>query len=326
MSYLSRDGHARSNDIKSNVKKIVDELKHRIITLVSSNDDKQEIENNESTSKGKRKKKLKGEIKKKRRVSLHVSESLSLASEEDREYALMINLKRLRTLVKQFDVLTFFGDDEGAEIFTARLASNLSTKLNQRKHDKSLFNENSKVHAVVAESIHEGLSVMLTLAAWRLRLLQKEEKILLEKEDILGLGKDELAEDEINEPHFVVNLRNRIISVVELCFEQFLMHENTGEEMSLDKFPEAMVKFANSAQVIAGKIASDLRILFPKIWQKAASPLLRSLALTEDGKLIGGFVRHFRSQEDTVSLFAVFTLILYVKSLIFFSLLPPSYV
>lgn len=43
--------------------------------------------------------------------------------------------------------------------------------------------------------------------------------------------------------------------------------------------------------------ASDMRSLCPKEWSNAASSHLRLLAITEDARLIGGYVRYFRSKE-----------------------------
>ena len=309
--YLARGDHARANDVKNKLKEMFEELKRRILDLSSEEEDGEDNEDDdketeESESPNKRKRPSKGKrVSKRRRISLASNDSStksSLSSQEDSEYVFMINLKRFRTLVKQCDALAFLGGDEGVDFLTSQIAKCLSKRLNVRKGDRSCFEDDSKVHTIVADAIDEGLSVLLTLTAWRLRLLQQEEKLLIEKEDLLVEEKEEEEDDEeMSEPHITLELRNRIIEIIELCFEQFLTHENTGEDASLEKYPAAMLQFTNRVQATAGKVSSDLRVLFPKAWKNAASPILRSLALTEDGRLIGGFVRHFRSQEEMVS-------------------------
>ena len=51
-------------------------------------------------------------------------------------------------------------------------------------------------------------------------------------------------------------------------------------------------------QQSGGKIASDLRTLLHRELANASSPFLREVSITDDSRLIGGFVRYFRSKEQ----------------------------
>ena len=297
MSYLSKGDHARVNDVKNVLKKMAEVLKKRVLDLVADGDTDDITEENVTPNRKRKTRKKEDNSSKKRKISLDSSQD----SKEDSEYVLMINLKRLRILSKSYDILSPLGGDDGVEHFTFELTRKLSQQLTSRKANKLVFEDNQKVHGLVAQSIYEGLNLLLVLTAWRLRLLQDEEKVLILEEDLSTEMKDDDEVTEI-ESHVTLTLRDRMIGLIEACFEHFLVFDETDEEKSLNFFPKAMIEFSHSVQITAGKISSDLRILFPKAWKNASNPYLRSLALVEDGRLIGGFVRYFRSQEGMVSL------------------------
>jgi hypothetical protein len=74
-----------------------------------------------------------------------------------------------------------------------------------------------------------------------------------------------------------------------MCFDQFILEED--EESACAH----RVEWSHSIQESAGLTACDLRMLFPKEWAETASPLLRALAITDDSRLIAGYVRYLRS-------------------------------
>ena len=99
-----------------------------------------------------------------------------------------------------------------------------------------------------------------------------------------------MGEDEIID-HIVLTLRRKLINLVEMCYEQYL------PDIENQSCSEAQKAWSDSVHESAGRCASDLRTLFPREWANAASPHLRAFAITEDSRLIGGFVRYFRSKE-----------------------------
>ena len=123
----------------------------------------------------------------------------------------------------------------------------------------------------------------------------------MEDNDIIDNTEEEDDDDSSVEDHIVTRLRNRLLSLLELCFAQYLpgADDRDDDETSMGKrsFSSEQVAFADFVQLAAGKVTSDLRTLFPKEFTEAASPLLRSFALVDDGRLLGGNVRFVGSKE-----------------------------
>ena len=108
--------------------------------------------------------------------------------------------------------------------------------------------------------------------------------------------------------HPVLTLRNCLISLVEKCYEQFLPSAENS-----DMYSPTQKIWADLVQHSGSHIACDLRTMFPKEWSNSTSPLLRALAIVDDSCLIGGYVRHLKSNFERVSqhafIFSVFLLI-----------------
>jgi len=85
-----------------------------------------------------------------------------------------------------------------------------------------------------------------------------------------------------------------------LSFDQFL-DDSSFEDAEESPFSAEHVTFSNYVQLNAGRVASDLRSLFPKENKNAESALLRACALQDDHHLIGGFYRFVRSKEDQLA-------------------------
>jgi cohesin complex subunit SA-1/2 len=226
---------------------------------------------------------------------------------EDTEHAICLCLTRLVVLSKRCDLSTLLGKegqegdgDQEVERLCAAAAQVVANDLQARKvvipeeEDETSGSpdipkiwaaRSARLHALVAEIVSQSLSFLLITTAWRL----KREIVLVE-------DSDEAPEDRTEpEENVVVRMRDRLVKLIALCFDQYIEFDE-----GLDSYTAEHIQFATDVQVHAGRCAGDVRSLFPKAWIDAEYPLLRALALTEEGHLIGGFVRFLRSQEGKV--------------------------
>lgn len=106
-------------------------------------------------------------------------------------------------------------------------------------------------------------------------------------------------EDSPEKDHVVTRLRNGLLSTLELCFAQYIpsSFDQGDGESTVVQHSEEQHSFSDFVQLTAGKVTSDLRTLFPKEYADASSPILRSFALQDDGRLIGAYVRFLDSKE-----------------------------
>jgi len=199
--------------------------------------------------------------------------------EEDNEISLSINLMRFFILAKRCSrVLEFVGGDDVLEEVTQLITNSLSERL-----DKT-----SQKDIKTSSIVENGLGCLMILLSWRLYQEHERNGILRDISQV-----DNLVETDY-EDHVIVRIRNRVIKLTEECFRLFaIIHEE--EDSSQDSVLNNVI---GSIQLSACRIASDLRILFPKSWAEAKHPLLRTLALTDDGRLIGGSIRFIRSKDD----------------------------
>lgn len=137
------------------------------------------------------------------------------------------------------------------------------------------------IHAVVADSVSEGLDFLLTTVCWRLN----KEIDAIEESD----GMKEYSDDEIKN-HVVIQLRDWISKLIILCYEHWV-NPNISEFISKEN-----LEFSEAVQSHGVRATGDLRSLFLRDWRKAKSPFLQACALP-DGILIGAGVRFVRSQE-----------------------------
>ena len=126
--------------------------------------------------------------------------------------------------------------------------------------------------------------------AWFTNAVQVEESLIVEDDDLIENAMEDDEDDASAEDHVVLRLRNNLLTALELCFAQYIpSSEDTGDgESTMVQHSEEQHSFADFVQLSAGKVTSDLRTLFPKEYQDAASPILRSFALKEDGRLVSG--------------------------------------
>lgn len=227
----------------------------------------------------------------------------------DTEHAIGLCLRRLRILSKRWDIADLLVDGktkansvaelEKLCIDIVRVVAN-DLRIREVKNTDEVDNNNTpdipkvwldqdkRVHSLVAESASEALSFLLSATAWRLKI----------EVDDLAISAE--APKKSNGPEIVVRMRDSLIKLVVLCFEQYVELDEGNSVYSEEHFA-----FAEKVQSHAGTIAGDLRSLFPKQWSAAVSPKLRSFALTEDGHVVGGFVRFLKSQEHRVRILIV---------------------
>eukprot|EP00804_Cyclotella_cryptica_P015054 CCRYP_000638-RD/>CCRYP_000638-RD protein AED:0.18 eAED:0.18 QI:0/0.75/0.6/1/0.75/0.6/5/233/1090 len=143
-----------------------------------------------------------------------------------------------------------------------------------------------------------GLLLSLMYVAWSLDKVQREANLIVCNDDLIDYEPKDQGDEDADD-HVVIRLRNRLLTVLELCFAQYIpaTDDRDDDETSVAKHSPAQLSFADYVQLAAGSVFADLRTLFPKEYADAASPLLRSLALKEDGRLVGAFVRFLGSKE-----------------------------
>lgn len=328
LQMLEKGNHARTSNVKEIIRDITQELEQRILEFASLN--KEEDEDGELITSNKRKEPSQEEndedtdtdtntnpstkkqrVRRSGRISIGTSSTSdqeqstaqitqktnnTTSTLEDIEYVLSVNLKRFRILLGRVNLMEFMKDPEQlSEVIVNSLHQKLEIRCN-----KSIFQVPSKIHKIASQNVNDGLRILLCLIAWRVRLLQEDEDLVEDQDPLANLEDEEEEEPEPNsETLYILNARTSLIALIESCFEQYLVDEElTLDDNTLQKFPKEMVQFSSEVQISAGKVASDLRTLFPKQWQDCKNINLRELALLEDGKLIGGFIRFFRSQED----------------------------
>jgi len=307
--YLSEGDHARSNEAKTAVQKVFTELRDRITTHLTLT----------QTEKGKDDSDTEKSNKKSRRKSPRHSQDFGGLSDddndddlnldsrkEDNEYALYLNLLRARVLSKLCDLSQYADTDENGatENLCNSIADGLTHRLDAAKASNELDDGDThmsppitttgwkgkdlNLSLVTAGSIEEGLQLILSIISWKVLEIQEEKNLFVDNNTAMDEDGNEDDNDEV-EDHVVLRLRSRTSSLLEKCFDQFL--PNDGLQTSYSTIQK---EWSHNVQEVACEIAVDLRTLFPKEWSNAVSPLLRALAITDDGRLIGGFVRYFR--------------------------------
>ena len=332
MRYLSDGDHSRAADGHLQVKNICKELQDRIVDLFtdSQTDVKRGLKRNRRSSSSSNKRTRRGR-------SSSASLTSSLSDEEggvsastksaniakaDTESAIYLNLMRLHILYKRCDLTSYLRNNEssseddkdnGIEVLCSIIADGLARRLKSLKlgndvastqdddassQEVSPWAGDRHVMRIIAQAIDEGMNVILTATSWKVHSVIEEEELVVEEDDDVMHAEEENDEKDENaaEDHLVVRLRDRIVALAELCFDHFL-DESLDEDDVAPAFTKAQLEFSMLVQSAACAASADLRTLFPKELADAKSSLLRAFAIKDDGRLIGGFVRFFRSQE-----------------------------
>jgi cohesin complex subunit SA-1/2 len=300
LATLVQGKHARVADVKSHIKRSFSAQQDRLMELFFESDP-------ESSSAEERKKAptTRGSRRSDSTATTgSVSETVfSNVNETEIEYSICLCLLRLKFLLKQLPLSLLFdevddGEENEVEGFFRTVSEALGKRLVDRKpvidEDDADTSRSTTIasvwksadlatHREVAKAVDIGLDVLLSIVAWKVRYFEKE---------IIDNAKVGVVDDEEVSDHIVIRLRDGLAKLVGLCFEQFL-EEQPGLVYSMEQ-----EDFSADVQASAGRVASDLRTLFPREWSSARNPTLRSFALLDDAHLIGGFVRYLNSRED----------------------------
>lgn len=295
LATLADGDHARVVDVKAQLKHTSSILQDRLMTLLAESDSE--------SSPGKRK------ISSKKRSSRRSDASSSSVSATDSassnlketeiEKSICLCLARFKYLLKQLPLSLLFDDvdneNEETEVegFFQALSEALAKRLLDRKPvlDEDDITDASRsvtlaqawksrdiaIHVEVGRAVDLGLDVLLGVVAWKLREV---------KQDITDNAEADVFDDDDASGHVVIRFRDGIAKLIGLCYEQYL-EEQPGLVYSIEQ-----ENFSNCVQVAAGRVASDLRVLFTREWSAAKSPTLRAFALVDDSHLIGGFARY----------------------------------
>jgi cohesin complex subunit SA-1/2 len=240
----------------------------------------------------------------------------------DVENSKSLCLRRLEILAKLWDIADLLGNGstESGDVASRRLcnhvAKDLEFELQARVVTWEEIDDDSeslpqqlqpvisatwdfdddRIHGIVADSVESGLVLFYMIMAWR---LTKELDILVDEQD------EDYDESQLNE-HIVIYLRDQIVKLLCICFEQQLHVEEHGE----GTFSAAHISFASNVIMHAHNVSGDLFLLLPNWMHDAKSPLLRNFSLAnveEKTKMLrGGMLRFAETMDEQVSRFCIF--------------------
>ncbi len=282
LTSLCSQEHSRFEDVQLRLKRVARSLQDRLLELLL----------------------LKSNLAGKKKNRDKRGSEGSTDSAADIEQSICLCLRRLQTMSQRLSIVDLLIDEKDDaeemdkitdDLFT-HVSEYVAKELQSRKiipveddeDDRvsevpKIWEEvDSRIHQTIANSIQEAITFLLTVLAWR---LQKE---------IADSEKQDASQDDYRE-HIVVRMRDRLLKLLSLCFEQYLDAEESTYSI-------VHTEFSIKVQTVACRIAGDVRALFPKAWQRSSSPFLAACALIEDDSLIGGTVRFLQSQEAKVSL------------------------
>ena len=312
LSIFVQSDHARVADVKAQLKRVSTAMQDGLMELFAESDP----ENAASTP---RKSKRKSSPRKRsgRRSDASTLGSSSMSSdamfsnskEVDVEHSVCLYLNRWRILLKHIPLSVLFEttedeDENEVEGFCKAISEGLGKRLMDRRSimDEGAENhteaprpaaigpawkaDDPAIHTEVAKAVDVGLEVLLCIVAWNMEEVKTKQK---ENAQVGVVDEDSSVHPE---ELLVVRLRDGLAKLIGLCYEQFL------EDVPGLVYSDEQDEFSSAVQISAGRVASDLRTLFPREWVAAKDPTLRALALTDDFHLIGGFVRYLETRKE----------------------------
>lgn len=203
----------------------------------------------------------------------------------DKQHAILLALRRLTALAKRTDIgpLLSEEDPEGRlENLCGEISKTIGHQLSIREITEGkvpgIWEETeSEAHQIWSSAVHEVFEFWLAATAWRVSNVVKN----LEKASAESV-------------EFLQRLRDGLAKMLIFCYDQFV-DPDEGD------YSDDHVAFAESVQKHAGDAAGALRTLFPKVWVDSDHSVLQSLAMTDDGHVIGGYVRFVRLKDSEVS-------------------------
>lgn len=319
---LCAGDHARVAESKAQLRKVVVELRDRVVELMTSGDDGTTIATSAmsvsdftSVARSRR-----SSGRKKSQIGTPSSDKTSLTDDDtkgtvdaDAEYSIFLNLKRLKILSKKCNLSAFFDDSNNVnqlELLCNYISNGLRSRLRACKPLDLRLNadeettvhkliDNPNVLAACGKSVGEGLEFLLCVIGWFVNSVQVSENLIMDEHDFIDNAMEDEEDDKSVGDHVVVRLRDGLLSILELCFTQYIpsSYDHGDGESTAVQHSEEQHSFSDYVQLAAGRTTSDLRTLFPKEYADAASPLLRAFALQDDGRLVGAYVRFLESKE-----------------------------
>lgn len=327
LTLFSKGDHVRNKEAFLKLKSVTTAIRDRLLRLydiVQSNETNRLASPKDSPYRRRGRSTLAGSIS---QDSLYDNEIL------EQTLSISLCLRRLRIISKRWFLVDLLRnernavsendestevEDEACALLCANIAKAMAKDLKAREVSlprdeqsgvqipKIWSDAHPQVHEYVARSVADGLSIILSVTAWKLhRAIEIEEDARerqqnsndeSERDDYSRNEKelDALTLEELeSDGKSIVRMRDGLVKLLGLCFDQYL-EEPDGN----DSYEPAHLAFSSFVQEHATRIAVDLRSLLPKKLAKSSSPWLRSCALVEDSHLIGGCVRFFRSKED----------------------------
>ena len=307
--FLSEGDHARSTEAKRSVKRLVSVIHEQVLEHLTEQQEENSVQDDESKDSHR--------TSSRRKTSVQGLDSddedtvdKGASTKIDNETSLYLNLQRARILSWQGIFASYLDDGEDSlEEMCNFVSDGLIQRLSSFQQDSQTVDDdetadkttnkrwdfsNDRLPIVTAGTVDEGLRFLLALTAQKLSDAQNDNNLVLDDGiDAITEADDEDGDEADVDDHIVSRLRNRLIALVDRCFQNFI-DEESGIEYTL-----AEKMWSTRVQDSGGEIASDLRTLFPREWSNASSPLLRSLAITDDGRLIGGYVRYLKAMEQS---------------------------
>lgn len=311
LKFLVEGEHVRARDVHLQLQGLTSRLSERLVDLfdqrflVKVNENPDHVKNPKTlkkTSSERTKRSSRGSYADVAADEIGATGIRNFSEACDSEYSIYLCIKRFRIISKRICIVDLF--ERSKPLSLANLCNKVVEEISNRLKNRRVVtsdNDNNHEptfiipdvwttgslgnHSVVSMLVAESLDFLLAVTLW-------SRKAIMYQDD------DESEEDIVDLP--VVKLRDEVIALVSLCFEQYLPL-NDGDTLE-GKYSEEHITFSNNVQSTAGQVMSDLRALFPREWADATSPSLRAMALTEDQHLAAGFVRYFRSMEESLRL------------------------
>jgi hypothetical protein len=305
--------HSRVSEVKMQLKRLSGGLQDRLMELYAESEPKDNKDQLKSP-------------RRKRRAPYHADSSstdssfeiFSTSKKVDAEYSIAQMMVRWKILLMECQAKYLFEKIEGQDLDdldeTEGLYNTISEAMGKRLLDRRPLDdrpieddgtktvetvrtiwrdEDPNIHQVVSRGVDVALNVLLLLVANELSdTMERLNDTPKKPSDQAVIKSDESVNvDDL----LVVRMRDRLVKLLGLCFDQHIV-ENEDVEYTVEQ-----QEFASSVQNSAGRVASDLRTLFPQGWSAASNPVRKVLALTggpEVSHLIGGFARWVQFQED----------------------------
>ena len=214
-------------------------------------------------------------------------------STEKIDNSISLTLQRLAVLSKRWPLVDLLqeAEEEAGEQSVGKLCDQIFQLANKELDIRKpfiegeklvippLWNMPSKSHKSAAEIVDSVLAILLSTTGWTVH------------KKVANLGSS--SNEEVGEePNAMLMMRKRLETILSLSFEQYLEDENVVSQEHRD--------FSETVQEVAGRVAADLRTLFPRDWQHSVNLKLRQVALIDDSHLIGGYARYLKAQEKKV--------------------------